>query len=480
MSLSNRVMRAGFWVVLAFVLARLSGLLRLTILAHLLIPGDFGLMALITLVVSSLWALSDVGISAAVIQRTDPDNSFLHTAWHLNWMRGVLLASACWLLAPVAADFFARPELLSWLHWAVLIPLIRGVESLGGVLLQRQLDFKRRTLLDLSRELVSTLTAIGLALYWHAGVEALFGGLVAGALASTGVSYLVHDYRPGWVFSRHAVRDLWRFGGHLLGAGILIFAMTNMDDLVIGKLLGTEQLGYYGVAFTLAGILTSQLVQLLNTVMFPALSEIQEDVARMQRAVGISGRFIAGLLTPVVCMVGLVPSQIIELGFGSRWLPAVPVLLVLLGMGWVRGLATVFGPVLMARGRTAVMHRMKWIEFIVFAAAIVPAVKACGIVGAAWVLLAVYVLSLMLHIRAVGRDVPVVVHHALVQIGKGLIPAAIAFALVWGGLQWMSDIENSHRTAAFVFVLLWAILFWVNDRKFLAELRVAMIGNSHG
>jgi len=475
MSLTRRVTQAGFWVVAAFIMARLASLLRLGVLAHLLVPDDFGLMALIVLVVGSLWALSDVGIGAAIIQRRDPDAAFLHTAWHLNWMRGVLLAAGCWLLAPVVAQFFSRPELASWLHWASLIPLIRGVESLGGVLLQRDLDFRRRTWLDLSRESVSTLTSISLAVYWHADVLALFGGLLAGALASVVVSYLVHDYRPRLIFSRAAVREIWQFGGHLLGAGILIFAMTNMDDLVIGRMLGTEQLGYYGVAFTLATILTSQLVQLFNTVILPALAEIQTDTERMKRALGISTRLMAGLLTPVVCGVCLVPAQVIELGFGEHWLPAVPVLLVLLVMGWVRGMASVFGPVLVARGLTAAVHRMKWFEFMVFVSAIVPAVHLFGILGAAWVLLVVYILSLLLHIRAVDRDSPGVVGHALTQMGQGLLPGGIAFAIVSIVLPLLSGIENGHSLALFAFGVFWLGMVWLKERNFLQEMLARVV-----
>lgn len=477
MSLSRRVTRAGFWVVTALVLTRVISLLRLSVLAHLLVPDDFGLMALITLVVSSLWALSDVGIAAAIIQRINLEAVFLHTAWHLNWMRGLILATGCWLLAPVAAQFFSRPELELWLHWAALIPLIRGFESLGGVLMQRELDFKRRTWLDLSREVASTLTAIGLAVYWHAGVQALFGGLLAGALVSVAVSYLVHNYRPSLVFKLEAVRDIWKFGGHLMVAGVLLFAMTNGDDVVIGKLLGTEQLGYYGVAFSLAGILTNQMVKIFNSVIFPAFSEIQVDIERMRVALGISAHLMAGLLTPVVCGVWLVPAQVIELGFGNRWLPAVPVLMVLMAMGWVRGMATVFGPVLMAKGLTAVVHRMKWIEFIVFAISIVPAVHLWGILGAAWVLLMVYLLSLLLHIRAVDRNVPGLVHYALQQMWKGFLPGSVTFALVWATLQGVSGIKHSHLLALLVYGVLWAGIVWIRDRDFLLEMRARMVSS---
>lgn len=467
MTLSKRVFRGGAWVGLAYAVSRLFALLRLTILARLLLPEDFGLITIVTLVVGSMWALSDMGISASVIQRSKLTPVFMHTAWHMNWLRGFALAFGCWFLAPWLALFFERPDLQLLLQWAALIPLIRGLESLGMVLLRREIDFRQRSYVDFVREAINTLVAILLVLYWQASAEAMLWGIISGACVASLFSYFIHAYRPSLQFSQEDAKDIWNYGSHLMGAGILVFAMTNLDDVIVGKMLGIEELGYYGVAFSLAGILTNQLVQVFNTVMFPALSEIQFDHDRIKRVLELSARLMSGVLTPVVCFVAIFPENLVEFIFGSHWLPAAPVLLVLLCMGWVRGLATVFGPVLLAKKRSEVMHRMKWMEFILFACSIIPAVYFLGIVGAALVLLAVYVLSLVLHMRAVNRELAGGMRDVISAIVYGTIPGIVAYVSAMS-VEFVGSIERLMITGV-IFIVIWLGVLWFREGDFLKK-----------
>ena len=428
-------------------------------------------MTLVTFVVTSLWALSEFGIAAAVIQRPELDTKFAHTAWHMSWARGALLTLCCWSLAPVAASFFERPDLLPLLRWAAVIPLIHGLESLGGTLLQRELDFKRRSVIDLCKEGMNTIVAVLLAYYWQADVRALLWGVICGSLASTLVSYLVHSYRPKMEFHVQSCRDIWRYGGHLLGAGILLFAITNLDNVAVAKLAGVEQLGHYAVAFMLAGLLTNQLVQAFNRVIFPALSEIQHDDERLRRALCYSMRTMVGVLTPVVCLVALIPEFTIGVILGEHWLPAVPALLVLLAMGWVRGIASVFGPLLWARGCTAAVHRMKWIEFVLFAVCIVPAVLYWGIVGAALTLLAVYLLSLVLNVQAVTAELHHVIQRVFWDGVNGVLPGLCAFIVSWGLLAGVAGRFMYWELAVAVcFSFVWLCTFYWRERHFVQDL----------
>jgi len=468
LSLSNRVFHGGVWVSAAFAFARLLGLLRLTVLTHLLLPTDFGLITIITLVVSSMWVLSDTGTAASVIQKNNPSVVFLHTAWHMNWMRGFILACICWLLAPWLAIFFEHPELETLLQWAALIPFIQGFESLGMVLLKKELNFKQRAYVDFTRESIQTAVAIALVVYWQASALSVLWGIVAGVLAASILSYFLHAYRPSLSFSKTSMIEIWKYGRHLLGAGILIFAMTNLDDVIVGKVLGIEQLGYYGVAFTLAAILTNQLVQVFNTVMFPALSQIQDDYSRIQQVLELSSRLMAGVLTPVVCFVALFPSALVEVFLSTKWLPIVDVLLVLLAMGWVRGIATIFGPILMACGKTAVMHKMKWLEFALFSVLIMPAVYTLGVVGAALVLLAVYCLSLFLHMRAVNAVLQQGYREIYTSIFKGSLPGVLAFAVV----MLVNTIYPEVRLlfSSMLYICTWLLLLWLWEKVFVMQL----------
>ncbi len=425
-SLGHRIFSGGIWFSAGFTLVKLLALVRLTILARLLPHDQFGLMAIVVLVVSSLWALSDAGIETAVVQKQQASERWLHTAWQMNWMRGVLLAFICVLTAYPASLFFHQPGLTLLLMWAALIPLIHGFTSLGYPLLQKSLDFKKRMWVDISKEGVFTLTSMALALWWRADVSALIFGLVAGTFAWVVVSFMVHDFRPRWLFDVDSARQLWGFGIHLLGAGVLIFLMTNLDDALVGRLLGMEALGQYAMAFTLAGLLTSQLVDLFNGVLFPALSSIQHDSERIRSVLSTTLRLVSGMLTPIVLAVLLAPDLPVRMALGDGWLIIIPTLLVLVAMGWMRGMGKVFGLAILAMGLARKLHWMKWIEFALFLVLIVPLVLWWGILGAAITLLMVYTLSLALHIRvlaaSLGKIIPL-----LVAGLRGMGPAVLAF-----------------------------------------------------
>ncbi|MFC1542416.1 oligosaccharide flippase family protein, partial [Pseudomonadota bacterium] len=402
----------------------------------------------------------------AVIQSQFLDDAYKHTAWNLNWLRGVVLAIVCYFAAPYVALFFQREELEGLIKLAGLIPLLRGFESLGIVLLKRELNFRPQAYVELVREVVNTTVAITLVLYWQPTAEAIVWGMIAGTALAMIASYFAHPYTPVLHFDAVSAGKIWRFGGHLLGAGALVFAMTNLDNVVIGKMVGMEQLGYYTVAFTLAGVLTTQLVQLMNQVLFPAMSRIRDDGERMVRIMERSLRGVANILTPVVFFLSLFSEPVVRILFGEQWLSAVPVLMVLLLMGWVRGIATVFGPVLLAFGRVAALHGMKWKEFVLFGAGIVPAVHYYGIIGAAFVLLLVYLLSLFLHIRLVLEEQPGSLRTIIRHVLLGTIPGLIS-AVVSHGFSLLMDISNIVIAA--LFVLTWGLLVYIREQDFILQ-----------
>lgn len=470
--LGQLTIRAGAWHASSQLSVRLIGLLRISILAHLLLPEAFGQIALVVLVIGSLTIFSDVGINPAVIHRQTLDGDFVHTAWLLNAMRGVLLALICLAVAPLAAAFFEDPKLGMLLQWAALMPFLRGFQSLGMILLERELQFQRMMIADLSNEIVTILTAVLLALYWRADAEAILWGLIAGTVAGTLVSYMVHSFRPQWEFSLSACREIWAYGGHLLGAGVIVFAITNLDNMVVGKVMGVMELGFYSLAFTIAGVATTEWAKIIARVLFPAFAKVKSDSEYIHDILCDSLRFVTGLVTPVALLLILIPEYVVSIGFGERWLPMVPALLILVAMGWVRGVASVFGPVLLARGRTGVIHRMKWVEFTLFAICIVPSVLTWGIVGAALVLLAVYILSLVLHIRAVAREVPGRMAGTLGRGLRGAYPAIVSGLATWLYIHWLAnDFPHWELSAAFFFVVLWAVMYWFWERPFIEHVR---------
>ncbi len=470
-SLSRRVLHAGLWSGIGFVVARLLGLARLAILARLIAPDDFGLFALAMLLLGGVAIFSDFGFAAAIVQKKILDDSYLSTAWHLLWVRGALLAGLVWLSAPWVAAFFSRPDLIGILHLAVFVPLLQGFESLSIPLLKRELLFRRVLVIDIGRELAQTVAAVSLAWWFGWEAMALVAGLIAAHIMGIGLSFAVHAFRPKLQFSMGAARELWGFGGHLLGAGVLIFAMTNLDNLAIGRMLGAEMLGYYTIAFTLAGYLTNQLSQLANQVMFPAYSGIQEETERMFRIMHQHAHLTVAVLTPVVLGAGLLPEAVVQLAVGVQWLPAIPAFAVLLLMGWLRGVASVFGPVLLARGRTRALHKMKWVEFAVFAVMLYPAIKVWGIVGAAWVLVVIYGISLVLHLWLVRSELGQTLMPVFVETGVALLPGIVAgLSAYLFMLATKQSLEHWAWAAGGLFVVAWLAMVAIFERALLRNL----------
>ncbi|MDT8375481.1 MAG: oligosaccharide flippase family protein [Mariprofundaceae bacterium] len=466
---------AAAWHSISFVLVRLVSMIRTMILARLLVPEHFGQISIVLIVIESLWAFSNIGFQSAVVQRKQLSDLFLQTAWLLVAVRGVLLAVICWFSAPYAADFFHVAVLEGLLHWAALIPLLQGLESMAMSLWQRELEFRKRAWIEFGREAVVTTTAVLIALILWNDARAMVAGLIAGALFHLIMPYFMHSFRPLLRFNWSLCSELWSFGSHLLVSGLLTFAIASLDDVVIGRLLGMEQLGYYTVAFTLASLLTIQIVQLAHRVLFPAFSSIQEDVVKLTEAVMFALTVAVVLLSMVVGGGLAFPEGILRIIYGESWLAAALPLTLLLCSGWFRGITQVFGSVLLARGMTARLHLIRWAEFILFATMIIPAVRNMGVSGAALTLLAVYFLGTLLMIASVSKDLAVSYTRFLSVIISGVVPAIIAYLGVYLAARWSPEVWGVTLVREIGLVLIYLILFGallaVTHRGFIGSVR---------
>lgn len=466
-SLTQRVFRAGFWVILGFLFSRLLSFVRLAVLARVLAPSDFGLFGLVTVIVGGLTALTDIGIASAVVRKSEPDEEYLSTAWMFECVRGILLSVTCWAVAPWIAEFFQQPRLIELIRLASLVPLFQGMRSMSIPLMSKKLSYFPILLVELSHEVLQTLVSIALAWLMGWKSEALVCGLLAGHLVSLAVSFFIHPFRPRHPPVWKVVQELWAYGSHLLGAGILIYAMTNLDDIVIGWLLGPSALGQYMVVFTLAGYLTSKLVGLSNQVIFPAYAQIQKDAGRLLGGLQRHVRLVALILTPPVVLGVLFSQHVIRLLVGEKWVSSAGTFAILLVMGWIRGCATAFGPVLLAKGKTRTIHKMKWAEFLTFALLIVPAVHLLGIMGAACTLLLVYAISLWLHLRSVKHDLNTSYKRLTLDLLRGALPSAVAGGVAYAILNLHRQGESDVWWAFSAFLIVLFGMIWSQERLFL-------------
>lgn len=381
-SLRLQVLRGSVWVLATQSAQQLLSLGRSIILARLLSPDDFGIMSLALVAIGALTVFTEMGIASALIQRKELDTDYLHTAWALSAARGMLLALIIVAGAPLAAYFFRAPALTPIMRVLALVQVLNGLSSLGPTLLQRTLDFKTLAYFTLGYEFAGLLAA-SLAAVLLQSVWAIVIGTVASALAALALSYILHPYRPRLRFARRSAGELWRFGKHLTGASILAFLINMGDNGYVGKVLGTEAVGFYDLAYRLGNLPANSITQVLMRVSFPAFSSIQDDIERMRRLY-LRGLRSTTLVAVPICgaMVALAPFLVGVL-YGEKWMPAVPAFMVLCFFGLERTANSVTGPVFMARNRPDFQWKIALLKLGAMAAGIVPLTALYGFVGTA-------------------------------------------------------------------------------------------------
>jgi lipopolysaccharide exporter len=340
--------KGAAWMVLFKMLERGIGLCSIVVLARLLIPADFGLVALATAVIAVLELLGAFSFDIALIQRPDADRTFYDTAWSFNIVVGI---SACILLVALAmptANFYGDPRLANVIYVLALAPLLSSVENIGVVVYRKNMEFQKDFAFLLSKKLLSVTVTLLLALtlrnYW-----ALVVGILTGRFAGSVLSYVVNDYRPRFTLQRR--KELMNFSGWLLFNNISGFVSYRIGDFIIGKTAGPAALGVYSVASEIANMPTTELVAPINRAVFPAYAKMNADQAALQEGYLRVAGVIALMTVPAALGIAATGDVLIPLIFGAKWQAAVPLVKVLAFFGLIQALQNNVGSVYYALGK---------------------------------------------------------------------------------------------------------------------------------
>jgi O-antigen/teichoic acid export membrane protein len=286
-SAKHTAMRGSFWTLGGYGVSQVIRLLSSLILARMLFPEAFGLMALVNVFMQGLEMLSDIGLGPSIIQnRRGTELRFLRTAWTIQILRGACLwLVSCALARPAAAFFSANDPLADQL--AVVLPiaglmaLIGGFSSTALYTLNRRMELRKLTVMTLLPQIVTLLVCIGWAMA-DRSVWAIVAGGLAGSLTRMVLSHLLNDGprdRIGW--DRDCARELEQFGRWVFFSTVVSFLAGNLDRMVLGRLLSLGELGLYSIGMTFARVATQVSTRLTNTVIFPLLSRYQDNPGRL-------------------------------------------------------------------------------------------------------------------------------------------------------------------------------------------------------
>jgi O-antigen/teichoic acid export membrane protein len=327
------------------------------VLARLLVPADFGLVATVAVFTGFVSLFIDFGLAAALVQRATITERHRSSAFWMNVAVGLALALLVAALAPALARFFDEPRLLDL---TLVLSLNFVVASLGIVqsaLLQRSMNFRRGAAIEIVAILIGGAVAITLAVAGY-GVWSLVAQLIATSAVRTTLLWATSEWRPHRVLDRDAMRELWRFSAYLAGFTAVNYWSRSADNFLIGKFVGPAGLGIYSRAYNLMLLPIAQISAVTARVMFPALSRIQHDAPRVKRAY-LRAIGIIGLLSfPITAGLFVVARPFILTLYGAKWEDAVPVLQILCVAGLMQPVVVTVGWIYQSQGRTDWL--MRW------------------------------------------------------------------------------------------------------------------------
>lgn len=354
MSLRRQATHAAIWGMAQKWGYHAMRLIVFVVLARLLSPASFGLVALASVFILLGQILVDQGFSDALVQRRTIGPAHLDAAFWASAVSGLLLTAACFFSAGWLAQAFGEPRLGPVLHWLSPVLLIGSLSGTQEALLRRDLAFKRIATISLMA--MGAGGAVGLAmaiLNW--GVWSLVGQIMVQRLVQLPLLWYATGWRPRLRFSPRHFRALFSFGAHVLVTGLFNFSNRQSDHLLIGYVLGSTALGYYTIGYRLIRILLDLLPHALLPVAFSAFSRLQTDLKRMRKALYESSQLMALATLPVFCGVAVLAPELIGTLFGARWEPSAGVMLVLTPIAAQQSLSILYMTALKARGKPGVV-----------------------------------------------------------------------------------------------------------------------------
>lgn len=379
--LRSKILKGMSWLLAGRLASNLLGLASTLIAARLLMPEDFGLMAIGMGVFAVAGAVVDLPVGAALVQMKNASKADFDTAWTINVLRGAIVSALMLLAAWPAAMLIGDMRAADLVAALAAYPLLTGLRNAWFEQYIRDLDFRREALVDVLSKLASLVAMVWIAWatrsYW-----ALPFGVVAGAFVSTLMTYVLRPQLPG--FSLQSFRKFFDFS-IWVGLGSVADSFRDATTtFFIGRMLGNAKLGIFSVGSQFGERLELVLYAPLERTLFAAFSSIQDDLERVRAAYLRGLHAAAAIILPVCLGIGLIAPELIALALGPAWTEAAQVLAFIAPATALYLLAGLSNSLTHALGHPKALFRFKLISALLNVPALALGISYMGLTGALW------------------------------------------------------------------------------------------------
>lgn len=355
------------WIAISQAARICTQLVGLVVLARLLPPSEYGLMAMATVVINFAYLLRDMGTAAAVVQKENLTEDTTNTVFWLNVGLGLTLGIALFVLSPLIAAGFRSPRLIPVLWVLALVFPVTSTAAVHQALLERKSSFKLLARIEIISSIFGLTIALALA-YADFGVFSLAYQTLAVAVLSSIQIWFASRWIPKARWSNTEFKSIWRFSGNFTGFTFINFFARNADSMIIGRILGAAALGVYSQAYRLMMFPLQSMTAVANRALFPVMSRQQNDREQMSKLYFRSLRLIATVTAPLMAGLWVLREPFVELTLGKQWSDVAIILAWLAPVGFVQSLTSTTGTVFMATGRTDILMRLGLIGAILMVA----------------------------------------------------------------------------------------------------------------
>lgn len=433
MSLLQRAMRGLAWVLSAMIAARLITFASNLVLARLLAPEAFGVVAIPLLVITYFETIGDLGMGAALVRQQEHERDAALVTFGFNITLGLLWGALMWLLASPIAGFFERPDAVGAIALMALVFPLKSLGNTHDALLLHDLSFRRRALPEILRALIKAIVAIVLAASGF-GLWSLAWAQLAGTLAWVVAQWLACPWRP-WAHlgreslarARAAARPMLAFGSQIVLVNVLAGVLHHSDKLIVGRLAGVTPLGLYVQAAKFPEAAITTLTWAVGRVAFPAFSRADGSPAERSGLYLAALRLVAFATLPSAAVLAVLAGPVVLVALGAPWAEAAPMLSALSLAAAFRALGSHAGDLFKGAGRADLLRNLALVKIaITLPATLVTGLLTGSATAIAWAFAAGTLCTSLLNLAVAARLLSLPPR----ALAREIAPAALIAALL--------------------------------------------------
>lgn len=414
------------------------------ILARILNPSVFGLYALAFVAIDAMGLFKSMGFDSALIRKKGDTEKAANTAFFIIPLLGVILYLILSMSAPMIGEFFKNQEIVSVIKALGIIFIISCFGKVPAAILEKNMQFKKVTIMEVSSTLVYAASAITFAILKF-GVWSLVIAYILKTLNQNILAWILSKWRPCFEFDKKVALEMFHFGKFIFLGAVVWFLKMNLDNLLVGKLLGVVALGLYAIAFNIANFIADYFGTKVNRVVFPAYSKLQGDISDLRRASLETLKLISIIALPLGVLLFFFGDGFVSLVYGPKWAGATGVLKILVFAGVFNTLPVGLNAVFLACGKPKLAFWITSLQVSLFFIFITPMARALGINGVGMVVSISSFISFIITLSCAMKILSI----KLGQIYTSLKPSLLSSFFMVSGLILLKKFVIQYKIDSF-------------------------------